>query len=237
MNARKRLGMCGVLVAGMTMAMAMGVNFNAGMAGPPLICQPYEIGDARTLDLPSGGRRASTNDLPRQVQELLTPSTPVIVRMETLRRAVVAGAQDPRAMTALLSALQSRVLDAEAASTPAGLAWFDAAFFAASWDQMDGGNAPDVGVADGAIGYAWMKKAIAASKDAPEMEFAAALLVHPAMRKGSEQAHEAHLQRAVAGAKKGSLLEQNVKAHCENWSRSYEALKSAGARRAADTKR
>jgi hypothetical protein len=117
------------------------------------------------------------------------------------------------------------------------MAWFDAAFLAASWDQMDESRAPKVGVADGCVGYAWLKKAISVSPDAPEMEFAAALLTHPAMRKDTKGVHEAHLSRAAAGATKGSLLELNLKAHCENWNRSYDALKNAGAPRAADTRR
>src|SRR5262245_6752273 len=63
-------------------------------AGPVLICKNYEIGAAKTL--PWGGwewRPGNPDyDINRKVEDtlaLLTPETPVIVRMETLRRAVI----------------------------------------------------------------------------------------------------------------------------------------------------
>src|SRR5262249_104478 len=64
------------------------------VAGPPLICHPYAIGNAKSL--PWGGTEwravKSDYDLNRLVEDtlaLLTPETPLIVRMETLRRATV----------------------------------------------------------------------------------------------------------------------------------------------------
>jgi hypothetical protein len=63
-------------------------------AGPVLICKNYEIGAAKSL--PWGGsdwRSVKPDyDINRLVEDtlaLLTPDTPVIVRMETLRRAVI----------------------------------------------------------------------------------------------------------------------------------------------------
>src|SRR6185436_15560033 len=64
-------------------------------AGPPLICHPYEIAHAQSLPWANPGEwRAvkSDYDLNRLVNDtlaLLTPNTPVIVRMETMRRATV----------------------------------------------------------------------------------------------------------------------------------------------------
>src|SRR5215467_5360912 len=64
------------------------------MAGPPLICHPFEIGNARSL--PWGGTdwRAVKHDyeinhLVGDTLALLRPETTVIVRMETIRRATV----------------------------------------------------------------------------------------------------------------------------------------------------
>ena len=63
-------------------------------AGPPLICWPFEIGDARTLPWRGSTWSEANPDydlrkLPGDTLALLTPSTPIIVRMETLRRATV----------------------------------------------------------------------------------------------------------------------------------------------------
>ena len=65
------------------------------LAGPPLLCHPFNIGDARSL--PWDGTRAfwqgradyRLENLAADTEALLTPSTPVIVRMETLRRAAL----------------------------------------------------------------------------------------------------------------------------------------------------
>src|SRR5262249_62105909 len=68
--------------------------FRPALAGPVLICKNYEIGAAKSL--PWGGsdwRSVKADyDINRLVDDtvaLLTPDTPVIVRMETLRRAVI----------------------------------------------------------------------------------------------------------------------------------------------------
>src|SRR5262249_18555306 len=64
------------------------------LAGPPLICHPYDIGDAKSLPWNGSEWRDVKPDyeLNRLVEDtlaLLTPETPVIVRMETLRRATI----------------------------------------------------------------------------------------------------------------------------------------------------
>src|SRR5687768_12087217 len=56
------------------------------IAGPPLLCRPYETGNARSL--PWDGSRSWSGDLPgyklenliADTEALLTPSTPVIER-------------------------------------------------------------------------------------------------------------------------------------------------------------
>src|SRR5437667_464617 len=69
-------------------------------AGPPLICHPLDIGGAKSLpwiggDRPSGAdwRGVDPNynlgQLVVDTLALLTPDTPVLVRMETMRRATV----------------------------------------------------------------------------------------------------------------------------------------------------
>jgi hypothetical protein len=193
------------------------------VAGPPMICSEIKIGEARTLALDGRGVNLVPDTL-----ALLEAKTPVLVRMETLRRALSRGATQPAVLQELLCALQSRVLDQEARGKGDALAWFDAGYIAASWSQLDQERAPEIGLAEGCVGYAWLRKALALGKDPAEMEFAAALATHPAMHKGTHELYKRHLEKAVAGAAPGSLLEQNVKAHCENWNESYEQIKQKG---------
>src|SRR5713226_1553845 len=63
-------------------------------AGPPLICHTFEIGQAKSLPWIShnwnlsGSENYDTKSLVRDTLEILGPDTPVLVRMETLRRAL-----------------------------------------------------------------------------------------------------------------------------------------------------
>src|SRR5262245_29104280 len=104
-------------------------------AGTPLICMANDIGDAPSL--PWGtGMKDPRLDYPadRLVPDtlaLLTPTTPVIVRMETMRRATLyaqlhAEKGRPGLGAELLSRLEARALDAEASGKSDALAWFDA---------------------------------------------------------------------------------------------------------------
>jgi hypothetical protein len=85
----------------------------SALAGPPLLCFPFDIGSARTL--PMGGSDWRTVDPAYDVSHLvsdtlgfLAPSAPVVVRMETLRRATIYAAAHPVAAAELMSALKKR---------------------------------------------------------------------------------------------------------------------------------
>ena len=62
-------------------------------AGPPLICHPLNIGSAKSLpsgDGPFGTKKDYNRErLVEETLDLLTADMPVIVRMETLRRATI----------------------------------------------------------------------------------------------------------------------------------------------------
>ena len=56
------------------------------LAGPPLLCFPFEIGTARSLPMASGSWRATdpaynVAHLVDDTLALLTPQTPILVRM------------------------------------------------------------------------------------------------------------------------------------------------------------
>jgi hypothetical protein len=196
---------------------------NVAQAGPPLICHAFQIGKAKSLPWISeswnlsGSENYDTKNLAKDTQEILTPDTPVLVRMETLRRATLYARKDPVAAKELLSRLHARATAAESAGHPDALAWFDAGYLVETYKQWLGQNLPhmtdgmrmDPNPAAGVDGYALVKKAIALRGDDPQMEFAAALITLSGPRDG----HAQHAQKAIAGAKIDALLAQNLATH------------------------
>ncbi len=196
-------------------------------AGPPLICHTIEIGQAKSLPWIShnwnlsGGEIYDTKNLVRDTLEILAPDTPVLVRMETLRRATLYARKDPVAAKELLARLHARATAAESSGHPDALAWFDIGYLAETYRQWLGQNLPhmtdgmrmDPNPAAGVDGYAMVKKALALRGstlhgDDPQMEFAAALIT----LSGPQDEHHQHAQKAIGGAKTDSLLAQNLSA-------------------------
>ena len=189
-------------------------------AGPPLICHTIEIGQAKSLPWIShswnlsGGENYDTKNLVKDTLDILKPDTPVLVRMETLRRATLYTRKDPVAAKELLARLHARATFAESAGKPDALAWFDAGYLAETYKQWIGQNLPhmtdgmrmDANPASRVDGYALVKKAIALRGDDAEMEFAAALIT----LSGPREEHVKHAQKAIAGGKTDALLAQNL---------------------------
>lgn len=185
-------------------------------AGPPLICHPYTIGAAKSL--PGGSewlgidKTYNRQNLVQDTLALLTPETPILVRMETLRRGAIyatsemrgwekdAYTNEDRAISkSLVNALRDRIKAADAATR--ALALFDAGFFAETLRQTN--------MDPGLDGYALLTEAVKLRGADPEMEFALALAsVHPRRTQ-----HAEHLARARAAAKGGTLLANNLATH------------------------
>ena len=192
-------------------------------AGPPLICHTIEIGQAKSLPWIShnwnlsGGENYDTKNLVRDTLEILSPDTPVLVRMETLRRATLYARKDPVAAKELLARLHARATAAESTGHPDALAWFDVGYLAETYKQWIGKNMPhmtdgmrmDPNPAAGVDGYALVKKAIELRGPDPQMEFAAALIT----LSGPQAEHHEHARKAMAGAKSDPLLAQNLATH------------------------
>jgi hypothetical protein len=192
-------------------------------AGPPLICHPFDAGSAAML--PWGpGQGWNTPDRSYDVQRLtadtlrlLTPATPLLARMEIMRRATIYANQDRKVALALMKAVLDRAkATPEASRDP--LPWFDAGYLIESYRQMKSAGpwqnmltgveqlSADFRNDPRAVdGYAFVQKALRLAGSNAEMEFAASL-----MQQGEVAA--AHRQRAVAGAPAGSLLAKNLKA-------------------------
>src|SRR5260370_5766643 len=180
------------------------------LAGPPLICHSIEIGQARSLPWTNPGWKLSgskTYGVKRLVPDtlgILNPTTPVLVRMETLRRATLYVQKDPQTARELLARLHARATTAQNTGHPDALALFDAGYLAETYKQWLGKESSNP--ATGIDGYASVKKAIELRGQDPQMEFAAA----PITLSGPKDAHREHVLRATAGAKKDPLLAQNL---------------------------
>lgn len=123
-----------------SLAVVFAVFVPAAEAGPPLICHPVDIGVA--VSLPWGSGPGWNTPLPgydraRLVADtlaLLSPSAPIRVRMETLRRATVYAMRDPDRGRELLARLEARTREGGPASEHA-LALFDAGYLIESLKQ------------------------------------------------------------------------------------------------------
>jgi hypothetical protein len=189
-------------------------------AGPPLICHSIAIGDAQSLPWTShdwslsGSETYDVKNLAGDTLAILNPTTPVLVRMETLRRATLYARTNPQVAKELLTRLQARASAAETTGHPDALAFFDAGYLAESYKQWIGQNLPhmtdgmrmDSNPAAGVDGYVLVKKAIALRGNDPQMEFAAALITLG----GPKDEHREHVARATAGAKQDQLLARNL---------------------------
>src|SRR5688572_14575533 len=124
-----------------TVLLALAASFLASpprkaLAGPPLVCHPIEIGPAASLPFGQGPYDTEPGyDRSRLVADtlgLLGPEVPVLVRMETIRRASIYATKDAAAEPAvaqqLLMRLLGRVLDAQTQGKEDALALFDAGY-------------------------------------------------------------------------------------------------------------
>jgi hypothetical protein len=223
----------------------------AALAGPPLICHAFEIGGARSLPWSSNtqwravDKNYNVNRLVDDTLGLLTPETPVLVRMETLRRATVysllptmdrtveSPIKDAAIASQLLSRLKARVPDPGVKSDKksAAIALFDYGYLIESYKQA-GDNSQGPRLAGGIDGYGMIARAIALRGADPEMEFAAALAIDgpSPSTAATRAARVAHIQRAAAGAQEGSLLARNLISHFSNMGKTLGELRASLAR-------
>ncbi|MEW6736509.1 MAG: hypothetical protein AB1489_34780 [Acidobacteriota bacterium] len=185
------------------------------LAGPPLLCFPFDIGNDKSLPWGGSTWRASKADydINRLVDDtlaLLSAETTIITRMETMRRATIYAANDKQIATQLYSRLMDRTKNAKGKAL--ALALFDAGYLVETYKQAIHLN-PNLNFIQTIDGYALVIRAIESHNGSPEMEFAAALIsVHP-----KRSGHNEHIQKATAGAAEGSLLARNLASHLNHW--------------------
>ena len=188
------------------------------LAGPPLLCHAIDIGTARSLPWNStswnlsGNETYDTTKLVADTLTLLEPDTPVLVRMETMRRATLY-AQGKRGLAReLLAGLEARTKG----NPKDAMAAFDYGYLVETYKQanwllghtnwLKNSHAADMAAAEGVDGYALVERAIAMHGGDAAMEFAAVLMVKD--DRAPERAR--HLQKALAGAKNDPLLARNL---------------------------
>jgi hypothetical protein len=220
----------------LTAALLIGVIASqlTAIAGPPLICHPIEIGDAKSLPWGSSADWRAVRpdyDLNRLVEDtlaLLTPEAPVLARMETLRRATIYAvwakrdlevglkSKNDKVADDLLARLMGRVRESVGNNPSFTHALFDAGYLTACYRQAgyqsnnkSSDNSGYAMVRKSLEGYAMVRKASVHHGGVPEMEFAAALITSSPQ----QTTHRAHLQKAIAGAKDDSLLARNLIKH------------------------
>src|SRR5439155_23923765 len=113
----------------------------AATAGPPLVCFPIDIGGAKSLPWGSGhGWNVARADYDRghlvtDTLALLGPSTPVLVRMETLRRATIYATSDASVARELLTRVEERAREDKATGRAGALALFDTGYLIEVYKQ------------------------------------------------------------------------------------------------------
>jgi hypothetical protein len=195
--------------------LALLFSANSAVAGPPLLCHAFDIGNAKSLPWIShdwnltGKETYDIQNLTADTIAILENDPTVLVHMETLRRATLYSQMDPHAAKHLLIKLTARSDSAAQNSSAAALALFDLGYFAKSLEQFQWVHKDVSNPAQGLDGYALVNKALQLHSSDPQMEFAAAIIALNAP--ASE--HQDHAQKAIAGAKNDPLLARNLSAH------------------------
>ena len=184
------------------------------LAGPPLICHPFEIESGKLIAWGSGpgwntpDRSYDIKKLVADTNSVLTADAPILTRMENMRRATIYAMRDPIVAHELLKTVMARAL----ATTNDSRAWFDAGYLIESYKQaahLREDRKPElrawaaVDETTRVDGYNWVKKAMSMTAPSAELEFAASL-----MTRGSVAT--AHRAKAIATAPKNSQLAKNL---------------------------
>ncbi len=188
----------------------------AAVLGPPLLCFPWSIGDARTIPAePAGNGSPFAGDpegLVTATLEVLDGSQDALVHMETLRRAVFHAnsidGRSGRANTRLAVVLLDRALRAAASERSDALPWLDAGYFLEALREL--------GDPLRLRGMEYLEKAarVAPSEGAIHLAVAGASFMDDTslFGKGGNAKTQTHFAAALDRAPVGSLLRENTTA-------------------------
>jgi hypothetical protein len=193
------------------------------LAGPPLLCHPFETAEAPTLPWGGDGWNQARADydlaaLGERTEALLGPGTPVIARMETLRRAAIYASRDGAVLRDLAARLESRLKSADEPGARV-LGLFDTGYFLETLQEIDrlqDYDMPGIGEVDRVVlralltqpdGSLRIQQAVAMQPDDAGLRFAAALV---ATADGRDADVAMHARHARAGAESDALLALNI---------------------------
>ena len=160
------------------LAACLALWLQPALGGPPLICQSFETGGAKSLPWKHTGGWLGADpqyDVSRLTEDtlaILTPEASLPLRMETMRRASIYAARTEGMAAAIAARLHSRALNSEAAGKPDPLAWFDAGYWVESvrqaafiyrYDMLSSDEKAAWRIRsglDGMDGYRWVQKAV-----------------------------------------------------------------------------
>jgi hypothetical protein len=187
------------------------------LAGPPFTCHVFEIEAAKSLPWGATNNWLGMRDdydfrrVVADTEALLTPSTPTLVRMETLRRASLYASRDRAVAEQLIAAMMSRVHAADQAGQP--IALFDAGYviealseieqFGNHTKQLAGSERVLAGLTGSLEARPLLEKSAALRPGDASIQFALALI-------SRAPETEAHLRKARLAAREDALLASNL---------------------------
>jgi hypothetical protein len=188
------------------------------LAGPPLVCHPFEIDSAKSLPWGAPENFMGMRDdydfhhVVADTEKLLTPLMPTLVRMETLRRASLYASRDRAVAEQLLASLMGRVQAADGAGHPDALASFDAGYAAEALTELElfgphmktfaGLDRELAGLTRPFDARSMLERSAALRPEDASIQFALALL--------SPTDKAPYLKSAQVGAKQDQLLASNL---------------------------
>jgi hypothetical protein len=209
---------------GLTLLALVGIARPA-FAGPPLLCHPFDIGAAKSLPWSGvsswydGAPGYDLQHLADNTEALLTPSTPIIVRMETLRRAAIYASRDPQVAKRLFLTINDRIRAGASGGRTDPLTLFDAGYLTETFreigrlarygaSEISGNSEAIAAMVKDADGDALVQKSLTMRPDDPSIELAAALIA--ASTPNNKERYAQHAEKARAGAKQDALLAKNL---------------------------
>ncbi len=199
-------------------------------AGTPLLCHKFDIGGAKSLPWGATGNSWNSPDttyntthLVDDVLSLLADSTPVVVRMETIRRAVIYAERNDSLSRILLERFKARA-DQVYQGNRKVLHLFDYGYLIETMKQASMMRGLQVAAAlGGGRGYSIIQEALGMRGYDPEREFAASVVAVWPRRADYQE----HFRRAVAGAANDPLLEKNLLEQFPEQGRTLEELRAS----------
>lgn len=212
-------------------------------AGPPLICHPFEIGDAKSIPWEGKNWREVKRDydlnrLVPDVMAILETDASILVRMETIRRAAVYSVwsqvdrevpikvKDNKIAQALFDKIiaRSKAAESRGFKTKADqLALFDAGYIVETFKYIYPMGIPNI--ATPYDGYNMVDNASHLMNKPGDVEFALAVILKN--HKGQATIQDQHLKKAISTVAEGSLLAKNLINHFPERGTSLSQLRAS----------